>query len=158
MIIKSKHWNQAKSFFSSKKTALAQQNKETQQRCDEMGQYGRRLYQRIDSVPNQNNEKAEGFFEFVKRSHWRNSRPWYGGRCTRQTHRIGSDFTYKKAQKLHTSLFVRFMTFRHRRAFYRARKSKGIILQSFVLQMSPVKWKLMSKYNSEDFFDCLQNL
>ena len=104
MIIKSKHWNQTKNFFSSKKTALAQQNKETQQRCDEMGQYGRRLYQRIDSVPNQNNEKAEGFFEFVKRSHWRNSRPLYAWRCTRQTHRIGSDFTYKKRQKLHKSI------------------------------------------------------
>ena len=36
-----------------------------------MGQYGRRLYQRIDSVPNQNNEKAEGFSEFVKRPHWK---------------------------------------------------------------------------------------
>ena len=104
MIIKSKHWNQTKNFFSSKKRALAQQIKETQQRCDEMGQYRRRLYQRIDSVPNQNNEKAEGFFEFVKRSHWRNSRPWYAWRCTRQTHRIGSDFTYKKVQKLHKSI------------------------------------------------------
>lgn len=104
MIINSNHWNQTKNFFSSKKTPLAQQNKETQQRCDEMGQYGRRLYQRIDSVPNQNNEKAEGFSEFVKRPHWKNSRLWYAWRCTRKTHRIGSDFTYIKAQKLHKSI------------------------------------------------------
>ena len=104
MIINSNHWNQTKNFFSSKKAALAQQNKETQQRCDEMGQYGRRLYQRIDSVPNQRNEKAEGFSEFVKRPHWRNSRLWYAWRCTRKTHRIGSDFTYIKAQKLHKSI------------------------------------------------------
>ena len=47
-------------------TSLAQQNKETQQRCDELEQHGRGHYSRIHSVPKQNNEKAEGFFEFVK--------------------------------------------------------------------------------------------
>ena len=47
-------------------TSLAQQNKETQQRCDKLEQYGRGHYNRIDSIPKQNNEKAAGFFEFVK--------------------------------------------------------------------------------------------
>ena len=47
-------------------TSLAQQNKETQQRCDKLEQYGRGHYSRIDSIPKQNNEKAAGFFEFVK--------------------------------------------------------------------------------------------
>ena len=47
-------------------TAAAQQNKETQQLYDELEQYGRGLYLRIDSVPKQNNEKAENVFRFVK--------------------------------------------------------------------------------------------
>ena len=47
-------------------TALAQQIKETQQRYDELEQYGCRLYLRIDSVSKQNNKKAEGVFKCVK--------------------------------------------------------------------------------------------
>ena len=47
-------------------TALAQQNKETQQRYDELEQCDRRLCFRIDSVPKQNNEKAKDVFKFVK--------------------------------------------------------------------------------------------
>ena len=46
--------------------ALAQQNKKTQQRHDELEQYGRRFCLRIDSIPKQNNKKAEDVFKFVK--------------------------------------------------------------------------------------------
>ena len=44
---------------------MAQQNKEIQQRYDELEQYGRRLCLRIDSVPKQNKEKAEDVLKFV---------------------------------------------------------------------------------------------
>ena len=40
-----------KKLFQQQVTAPAQQNKETQQRYDELEQYGRRLCLRIDSVP-----------------------------------------------------------------------------------------------------------
>ena len=49
--------NKIKALESDKKllqqqvTTMAQQNKETQQRYDELEQYGRRLCLRIDSVP-----------------------------------------------------------------------------------------------------------
>ena len=46
--------------------ALAQRNKETQQRYDELEQYGRRFCLRIDSISKQNNKKAEDVFKFVK--------------------------------------------------------------------------------------------
>ena len=64
--------NKIKAFESDKKllqqqiTAMAQQNKETQQRYDGLEQYGHRLYLRIDSVAKQDNKKAEDFFKFVK--------------------------------------------------------------------------------------------
>ena len=45
-------------------TALAQQNKETQQCYDKMEQYGPRLCLRLDSVRKQNNEKAEDVFKY----------------------------------------------------------------------------------------------
>ena len=73
--------NKIKALESDKKllqqqiTALAQQNKETQKGDDELEQYGRRLCLRIDSVPKQNNEKAEDFFKFVKSLIERSSRP-----------------------------------------------------------------------------------
>ena len=64
--------NKIKALESDKKllqqqvTALAQQNKETQQCYDELEQYSHRLCLRIDSVPKQNSEKAEDVFKFVK--------------------------------------------------------------------------------------------
>ena len=45
-------------------TALAQQNEETQQYYDDLEQYGRRLCLRIDSVPKQNNQKAEDVVKY----------------------------------------------------------------------------------------------
>ena len=42
-----------------------------------------------------------------------------------RAHRIGSDYTEKKTQKVCNSIIVRFTTFRHRTAFYRARRSIG---------------------------------
>ena len=51
---------------SAARLSTAQQNKETQLRYDELEQYGWRLCLRIDSVPKQNNEKAENVFKFVK--------------------------------------------------------------------------------------------
>ena len=47
-------------------TALTQQNKETQQHYDVMEQYCCRLSLMTDSVPKENNEKAEDVFKFVK--------------------------------------------------------------------------------------------
>ena len=45
-------------------TALAQQNEETQQYYDDLEQYGRRLCLRIDSIPKQNNQKAEDVVKY----------------------------------------------------------------------------------------------
>ena len=45
-------------------TALAQQNEETQQYYDDLEQYRRRLCLRIDSVPKQNNQKAEDVVKY----------------------------------------------------------------------------------------------
>ena len=55
-----------KKLLQQQVSALAQQNKETQQRYHEQEQDGRRLCLRIDSLPKQNNEKAADVFKFVK--------------------------------------------------------------------------------------------
>ena len=55
-----------KKLFQQQVTALWQQNKETQKSYVELEQYGYRLCIRIDSVPKQNNERAEDVFKFVK--------------------------------------------------------------------------------------------
>ena len=52
--------------FQRQIIALAQQNKETQQRYDELEQYGRRLWLTIDSALKQNNKKAEDVFKSAK--------------------------------------------------------------------------------------------
>ena len=101
-------------------TALAQQNKEAQQRYDELEQYGRRLCLRIDSVPKQNNEKAEDVFKFVKGLIEEVPDLEIPEVVIDRAHRIGPDYTDKKTQKVCKSITVRFTTFRHRTAFYRA--------------------------------------
>ena len=110
-------------------TALAQQNKEIQQCYDELEQYGRRLCLRIDSVPKQNNEKAEDVFKFVKGLIEEVPDLEIPEVVIDRAHRIGPDYTDKKTQKVCKSIIVRFTTFRHRTAFYRAWKSIGKIAQ-----------------------------
>ena len=97
--------NKIKALESDKKllqqqvTALAQQNKETQQRYDELEQYGRRLCLRIDSVPKQNNEKAEDVFKFVKGLIQEVPGLETPEVVIDRAHRIGPDYTDKKRRK-----------------------------------------------------------
>ena len=102
---------------------MAQQNRENQQRYDELEQYGRRLWLRIDSVPKQNTEKAEEVFKFVKGLIEKLSDLEIPEVLIDRAHRIGPDYTDKKTQKVCKSIVVRFTTFRHCTTFYRARRS-----------------------------------
>ena len=117
--------NKIKALESDKKllqqqvTTMAQQNKETQQRYDELEQYSRRLCCRIDSVPKQDNEKAEDVFKFVKGLIEEVPNLEIPEVVIDRAHRIGPDYTVKKTQK------VWFKTFRHCTAFYRARRFIG---------------------------------
>ena len=114
-----------KKLLQQQVTALAQQNKETQQRYDELEQYGRRLCLRIDSVPKQNNEKAEDVFKFVKGLIEEVPDLEIIKVVIDRAHRIGPDYTDKKRRKVCKSIIVCFTTFHHRTAFYRARRSIG---------------------------------
>ena len=122
--------NKIKALESDKKhlqqqvTALAQQNKETKQCYDELEQC-RRLCLRIDSVPKQNNEKAEDVFKFVKGLIEEVPDLEIPEVVIDRAHRNGPDYTDKKTQKVCKSIIVRFTTFRHRTAFYRTRRSIG---------------------------------
>ena len=116
--------NKIKALESDKKllqqqiTALAQQNKETQQGDDELEQYGRRLCLRIDSVPKQNNEKAEDAFKFVKGLIEEVPDLEIPEVLIDRAHRIGLDYTDKKRRKcvslslfdLQRSLIVQYFT------------------------------------------------
>ena len=96
-----------KKFLQQQVTALAQQNKETQQRYDELEQYGRRLCLRIDSVPKQNNEKAEDVFKFSKRLNEEVPDLEMPEVVIDAAYRIGPDYTDKKHRKcVSLSLFA----------------------------------------------------
>ena len=129
--LQDKIYNKIKALESDKKllqqqvTALAQQGKETQQRYDELEQYGHRLCLRIDSVPKQNNENAEDVFKFVKGLIEKVPDLEISGAVIDRAHRTGPGYTDIKTQKVCKSIIVRFTTFRHRTAFYRARRSIG---------------------------------
>ena len=115
--------NKIKALESDKKhlqqqvTALAQQNKETKQCYDELEQC-RRLCLRIDSVPKQNNEKAEDAFKFVKGLIEEVPDLEMPEVLTDKAHRIGLDYTDKKRRKcvslslfdLQRSLIVQYFT------------------------------------------------
>ena len=140
---------------------------------------------RIDSVPKQNNEKVEDVFKFVKGLIEEVPELEIPEVVIDRAHRIGPDYTEKKTQKVCKSIFVRFTTFRHRTAFYRARKSIGNRAQ---VRLDLTKWrydilKARNEYiksightpkfcyadincrmknkwgdNSEEFFESLQDL
>ena len=115
--------NKIKALESDKKhlqqqvTALAQQNKETKQCYDELEQC-RRLCLRIDSVPKQNNEKAEDAFKFVKGLIEEVPDLEIPEVLIDRAHRIGLDYTDKKRRKcvslslfdLQRSLIVQYFT------------------------------------------------
>ena len=87
-------------------TALAQQNKETKQCYDELEQC-RRLCLRIDSVPKQNNEKAEDVFQFAKRLNEEVPDLEMPEVVIDGAYRTGSDYTDKKHRKcVSLSLFA----------------------------------------------------
>ena len=98
-------------------TALAQQNKETKQCYDELEQRRRRCL-RIDSVPKQNNEKAEDAFKFVKGLIEEVPDLEIPEVLIDRAHRIGLDYTDKKRRKcvslslfdLQRSLIVQYFT------------------------------------------------
>ena len=103
--LQDKIYNKIKALESDKKllqqqvTALAQQGKETQQRYDELEQYGHRLCLRIDSVPKQNNENAEDVFKFVKGLIEKVPDLEISGAVIDRAHRIGPDYTDIKCRK-----------------------------------------------------------
>ena len=121
--------NKIKALESDKKllqqqiTTPTQQNKETQQHYYELEQYGRRYSLWIDSVPRQNNKKAGDVFKFVKGLIEEVPDLETPEAEIDRVHRIGPDYTDRKAQKVCKSIIVCFTTFRHRAAFYRARKT-----------------------------------
>ena len=88
-----------KKLLQQQVTALAQQNKETQQRYDELEQYGRRLCLRIDSVSKQINEKVEDVFKFVKGLFEEVPDLEIPEIVIDRAHRIGPDYTDKKRRK-----------------------------------------------------------
>ena len=90
-----------------------------------MEQYGRRYSLRIDSVPRQNNKKSGDVFKFVKGLIEEVPDLEIPEAEIDRAHRIGPDYTDRKIQKVFKSIIVCFTTFRHRAAFYRARRPIG---------------------------------
>ena len=96
-----------------------------------MEQYGRRLCFRIDSVPKQDNEKAEDVFVFGKGLIEEVPDLEIPEVVTDRAHRIGPDLNItttttkqtNKMQKVCKSIIVHFTMFRHLTAFYRVRRS-----------------------------------
>ena len=90
-----------------------------------MEQYNSRLCLRIDSVPKQNNEKAEEDLKFVKGLIEEVPDLEIPEVVIDRAHRIGPDYNDKKVQKVCESIIVCFTKFCHRTAFCRARRSIG---------------------------------
>ena len=174
-----------KKLIQQQVTALAQQNKETQQRYDELEQYGRRLCLRIDSVPKQNNEKGEDVFKFVKGLIQEVSGLETPEVVIDRAHRIGPDYTYKKRRKCVSLSLFALRRSGHGTAFYRARRSTGNRAQvrldltkrrddllkarneyiksightvKFCYADINCRMKIKWRDNSEEFFEYLQDL
>ena len=102
--------------FQRQIIALAQQNKETQQRYVELEQYGRRLWLTIDSALKQNNKKAEDVFKSAKDLLEEVSDLEIPEAVINRGHRLVLVIPTKVCK----SIVVRFTIFRYRIAFYTA--------------------------------------
>ena len=106
-------------------TTLGKKTKETQQQCDELEKYSRRVCLRADSAPKQNNEKDEDVLKFVKGQIEEVPDFEIPEAVIDREHRTVLDYTNKITQKLCKSIIVLFTTFRHRTLFCRAPRSIG---------------------------------
>ena len=101
-----------------------------------MEQNGHRLCLRIDSVPKQNNEKAKDGFKFVKGLI--EEVPDFEIPEAVIDIELVLIYRQKKTQKVCKFNIVRFKKFRHRTAFYRARRSIGNGAQAW---LDLTKWR-----------------
>ena len=89
---------------------------------DDSEQYSRRLCLRINGIEPAVNEKASDCLNKVKRV-IKELGVVVPDQCIDRAHRIGNDYT-DKSGKSQRGMIVRFTTWRHRTAIFRARKSK----------------------------------
>ena len=104
--------------------------KQTQDtKLDDLEQYGRRLYARIDGVHEVPNESNEQVFKFIagKIKETGEDIPTV---VIDRAHRIGKSYNDRSSNKKCKSIIVRFTTFRHRTMFYRSRRN--LIIFAFV--------------------------
>ena len=87
---------------------------------EELGQYGSRLYLRIDGVPSTDKESSDEVLEKVK-SLASESECDIPDVVIDRAHRIGKEYRDKRSNLSCKSVIVRFTTFRHRTIFYRNR-------------------------------------
>ena len=88
---------------------------------DDLEQYGRRVYVRIDDVPVEFEETADSVYEKVG-EFFREARPDIPVSCIDRAHRIGSEYKSCRNKKKCCSILVCFVSFRHRTVLYRNRK------------------------------------
>ena len=89
---------------------------------DNLKQYGRHVYLRIEDVPVTNKETAEEVFKKTENLLTKVC-PNLSGDCNNRAHCIGPDYMCYKSQEKCRSIMVRFVSFKHRTLFYRKRTS-----------------------------------
>ena len=89
--------------------------------CDELEQYGRRVCLRIDGMPTENGEKSNDVLEKVKRV-WVDAGVVIPEAAIDRAHRIGPSYLDRDTGVQMKSVIVRLTTFRHRSMIYHARK------------------------------------
>ena len=100
---------------------LRELNINNQFRNEELEQYGRRLFLRIDGVPTVKDESSDDVLDFTK-SLFKEAKVAVPDNVLDRAHRIGPSYTDRIKNKKCKSIIVRFITFRHRTLFYKARK------------------------------------
>ena len=116
---------------------LRRLNVSNQNKHEELEQYGKRLCLRIDGVPTKTNKSSDDVLDSVKSLF---------KEAIDRAHSIGSRYLDASSNNYCKSIIIRFITFRHRTMFYRAKikLKRGVRIK---LDLTKSRYDLLKRAN-----------
>ena len=140
-----KHLESENQMLKHQVSELKRLNISNQNNHEELEQYGRRLCLRIDGVPTKANESSDDVLDSVK-SLFKEAKEDIPESVIDRAHRIGSRYQDASSNNYCKSIIIRFITFRHRTMFYRAKNKlkRGVKIK---LDLTKSRFNLLKRAN-----------
>ena len=140
-----KHLESENQMLKHQVSELKRLNISNQNNHEELEQYGRRLWLRIDGVPTKANESSDDVLDSVK-SLFKEAKVDIPESIIDCAHGIGSRYQDASSNNYCKSIIIRFTTFPHRTMFYRAKNKlkRGVKIK---LDLTKSRYNLLKRAN-----------